>query len=57
MDSSSKEKARPKTGFQKNPRRCRVELDPLNMYRYMWNLFVCFRLPVKACRPQSERIP
>ena len=23
----------------------------------MWNLFVCFRLPVKACRPQSELIP
>src|SRR5262249_16858 len=40
-----------------NPHSCRVELDPLNMYCYMWDLFVCFRLPVKACRPQPELIP
>src|ERR1039458_1519172 len=28
-----------------------------NMYCYMWNSLVCFRLPVKACRPQSKLIP
>jgi len=30
------------------------ELDPMNMFCNMWNLFGCFRLPVKACRPQPQ---
>ena len=54
------ENALPKRIFQReetSPHHCRVERDPLNMYRYMWNLFVCFRLPVKACRPQAELAP
>ena len=53
----SKKSSPSKGRAEVNPHSCRVELDPLNMYCYMWNLSVCFRLPVKACRPPTEPIP
>jgi len=36
------------------PHPCRVQHDPLNMFYNMRNPPGCFRLPVKACRPQSQ---
>ena len=38
----------------KKPRHCRARHDPLNMFYNMRNPPGCFRLPVKACRPQSQ---
>jgi len=44
------------SGFflQKKPHPCRVRHDPLNMFYNMRNPPGCFRLPIKACRPQSQ---
>ena len=50
---TAQKKSPSEDGLLNNPRYCRVELDPLNMYRYMWEALVCFRFPVKACRPQA----
>ena len=49
-----KEKGPPFGGPLNNPHPCRVRHDPLNMFCNMWNPFGCFRLPVKACRPQPK---